>query len=81
MSSGTAVEYHWVITLTGTVGPAQAQATVGDHGLVTRDPATTTRMEICDELVASVRDGVLQRTGMLLENYNIVNFQLEPNQL
>jgi hypothetical protein len=77
----TAVEYHWVITLTGTTGPQQHQATAGDHGVVTRDPATSTRKSICDELVAAIRDGFLQRTGMLLENYNIVHFQLEPNQL
>jgi hypothetical protein len=75
------IEYHWIITLTGTLGPERAQATVGDHGLVTRDPKTTTRMEICNELVESIRAAVLQRTGLLLEDYNITYFQLEPNQL
>ncbi|MEU1312547.1 hypothetical protein ABZ419_27160 [Streptomyces cinnamoneus] len=77
----SAVEYHWIIALTGSVGPKQTQITVGDRGLVTLDPATTTRTDICEELIESIRNDVLRRTGMLLENYNIVNFQLAPNRL
>ena len=79
--SGTAVEYHWVITLTGAIGPERSQLTVGDHGTVVRDPATTTRLQICTELVASIKDSILARTGMLLEDANSVCFQLAPNQL
>ncbi|CUW33386.1 MULTISPECIES: hypothetical protein [Streptomyces] len=81
MSDRTAVEYHWIITLTGTLGPERTQVTVGDRGTVTHIPANTTRAQICDELVASIKDAVLARTGMLLEEPNIVCFQLEPNQL
>jgi hypothetical protein len=77
----TAVEYHWVITLTGTLGPERSQVTVGDHGTVTCIPANTTRAQICDDLVASIKDSVLERTGRLLEDHNIVCFQLAPNQL
>ncbi|MFC7885282.1 hypothetical protein ACFUVV_25900 [Streptomyces sp. NPDC057376] len=75
------VEYHWVITLSGTLGPDRDQVTVGDHGTVVRDPATTTRVEICNALIAHIKDSVLARTELLLEDVNILCFELEPNQL
>ncbi|MFJ9845880.1 hypothetical protein ACIRYZ_36645 [Kitasatospora sp. NPDC101155] len=76
-----AVEYHWVVTLSGAIGPSQHQVTVGDHGLVTRDPSTTTRLDILTELIDRLKDTILERTGHLLENANVVFFQLEPNAL
>ncbi|MFY0516022.1 hypothetical protein ACOMD4_37405 [Streptomyces anulatus] len=75
------VEYHWIIMLNGTAGPTQTQVMLGDHGLVTRDPAVTTRKDIVDELVTGLRNAFLARTGTLLENWTIANFQLEPNKL
>ncbi|KUF17354.1 hypothetical protein [Streptomyces silvensis] len=76
-----AVEYHWIIMLNGTAGPGREQVMVGNHGLITRDPAVTTRKDIADELIASLRDAFLARTGTLLEDWTIANFALEPNKL
>lgn len=80
MSSG-GVEYHYVITLSGAIGPDSNGATVGTKGVVELDPATSTRAGVCDDLVKHVQSIVLARTGSLLDDPNIVFFQLEPNQL
>jgi hypothetical protein len=75
------VEYHYVITLTGAVGPDSKQATVGTKGIVVLDPVASTRAGVCDDLIEHVQSVVLARTGSLLDDPNIVFFQLEPNHL
>ena len=76
-----AVEYHWIIALSGTVGSERKQMAVGDEGLVTRDPSVTTRRDVCLEVIASIKSNILARTGLVLENCTITFFQLEPNHL
>ncbi|WP_327436438.1 hypothetical protein OG279_37325 (plasmid) [Streptomyces sp. NBC_01201] len=76
-----AVEYHYVLTLSGTTGPRRDQVMVGTNGVVELDPATSTRAGVCNELIKHVQDAVLARTGSLLDDPNIVCVELEPNQL
>jgi hypothetical protein len=76
-----AVEYHWIITLNGHVGPDQDQVTVGGNGTEEIQPGSITRQEICDTLTERIKNEFLKRTGMLLENPNVLFFAVEPNQL
>ncbi|WP_331726429.1 hypothetical protein [Streptomyces sp. NBC_00470] len=76
-----AIEYHFVIALNGTVGPSGVHASAGAHGLITRDPAETTRIEVLNQLIEDLRTSFLERTGQLLENWTITNFQLAPKAL
>jgi hypothetical protein len=75
------VEYHYILTLTGKLGSAEAQTTAGVQGLVQLDPETTTRAEFCAEFVQHIQSAVLARTGSLLNDPNIICFSLERNQL
>ena len=75
------VEYHYILTLTGKTGPDEHQTTVGTRGVVGLDPKETSRDKVCEELITTVQSAMLQQTGGLLNDPNVVFFALEPNQL